>query len=65
MDLEQTLEEMLSVERFEPPVEFREQVLWSDPKIYEEAAAPRPIPAGCRRRGTGYRSASDSRMPPL
>jgi acetyl-CoA synthetase len=39
MDLEQKLEEMLSVERFEPPAEFREQALWSDPKIYEEAAA--------------------------
>ena len=39
MDLEQQLEEMLSVERFEPPAEFRERASWSDPKIYEEAAA--------------------------
>jgi acetyl-CoA synthetase len=39
MDLEQRLEEMLAVERFEPPAEFRAQALWSDPKVYEEAAA--------------------------
>jgi len=39
MDLEQRLEEMLEVERFEPPAEFRENALWSDPAIYEEAAA--------------------------
>jgi acetyl-CoA synthetase len=37
--LEQQLEEMLGVERFEPPAEFRERANWSDPKIYEEAAA--------------------------
>jgi acetyl-CoA synthetase len=37
--LERDLEEMLKVERFEPPAEFRERALWSDPKIYEEAAA--------------------------
>jgi acetyl-CoA synthetase len=39
MDLEQTLEEMLTVERFEPPAEFRANALWSDPKVYEEATA--------------------------
>jgi len=37
--LEQRLEEMLEVERFEPPGEFRANARWSDPKIYEEAAA--------------------------
>jgi acetyl-CoA synthetase len=37
--LEQQLEEMLGVERFEPPTAFRENALWSDPKVYEEAAA--------------------------
>jgi acetyl-CoA synthetase len=30
---------MLEIERFEPPAEFRERARWSDPKIYEEAAA--------------------------
>jgi acetyl-CoA synthetase len=39
MGLEQELEGMLSVERFEPPAEFRERALWNDPKVYEEAAA--------------------------
>jgi len=39
MSLERELEEMLEVERFEPPTEFRERALWSDPGIYEEAAA--------------------------
>jgi acetyl-CoA synthetase len=39
MDLEQKLEEMLVVEKFEPPAEFRADALWSDPKVYEEAAA--------------------------
>ncbi|HEX2266357.1 MAG TPA: acetate--CoA ligase [Solirubrobacterales bacterium] len=39
MGLEQQLEEMLGVERFEPPAEFRANALWSDPKVYEEAAA--------------------------
>jgi acetyl-CoA synthetase len=38
-DLERELEQMLEVERFEPPPDFRERALWSDPKIYEEAAA--------------------------
>jgi acetyl-CoA synthetase len=37
-DLEQELSALLEVERFEPPDEFREQALWSDPKVYEEAA---------------------------
>ena len=39
MGLERELEEMLSVERFEPSAEFRERARWSDPKVYEEAAA--------------------------
>jgi acetyl-CoA synthetase len=39
MDLEQRLEEMLGVEKFDPPEEFRAGALWSDPKVYEEAAA--------------------------
>ncbi|HVD39152.1 MAG TPA: acetyl-coenzyme A synthetase N-terminal domain-containing protein, partial [Solirubrobacterales bacterium] len=39
MDLEQRLEEMLGVEKFDPPEEFRANALWSDPKVYEEAAA--------------------------
>jgi len=39
MDLEQRLEEMLGVESFEPPEEFRANALWNDPKVYEEAAA--------------------------
>ncbi|MDX6650948.1 MAG: acetyl-CoA synthetase [Solirubrobacteraceae bacterium] len=37
--LERELEELLGVERFEPPEEFREQALWNDPKVYEEAEA--------------------------
>jgi acetyl-CoA synthetase len=39
MDLEQKLEELLGVEKFDPPEEFRANALWSDPTIYEEAAA--------------------------
>jgi acetyl-CoA synthetase len=39
MDLEQRLEELLGVEKFDPPEEFRAKALWSDPSIYEEAAA--------------------------
>jgi acetyl-CoA synthetase len=39
MGLERELEEMLEVERFEPPKEFRERARWSDPAIYDEAAA--------------------------
>jgi acetyl-CoA synthetase len=37
--LERELESMLEIERFEPAAEFRERASWSDPKIYEEAAA--------------------------
>src|ERR1700761_6326268 len=36
--LEHELERMLEIEKFEPPAEFREHALWSDPKVYEEAA---------------------------
>jgi acetyl-CoA synthetase len=39
MDLERELEELLEVERFEPPAGFREGARWGDPKVYEEAAA--------------------------
>ncbi|HEY5709520.1 MAG TPA: acetate--CoA ligase [Solirubrobacterales bacterium] len=38
-DLERELGEMLEQERFEPPAEFRERALWSDPAVYDEAAA--------------------------
>jgi len=37
--LEQELDAMLEIEKFEPPEEFRAAALWRDPKIYEEAAA--------------------------
>jgi hypothetical protein len=37
-DLEKELSALLEVERFEPPAEFRERALWSDPAVYEEAA---------------------------
>jgi acetyl-CoA synthetase len=37
--LEHELDRMLEIETFEPPAEFRERALWSDPKVYEEAAA--------------------------
>ncbi len=37
--LEHELEGMLEIEKFEPPAEFRERANWSDPAIYEEAAA--------------------------
>ncbi|MDX6623092.1 MAG: acetyl-CoA synthetase, partial [Solirubrobacterales bacterium] len=39
MGLEGEIEAMLEVESFEPPAEFKERALWSDPEIYEEAAA--------------------------
>src|SRR5215207_9053853 len=39
MGLEQKLEELLAVEKFEPPEELRANANWSDPAIYEEAAA--------------------------
>src|SRR3954463_7272662 len=38
-DLEQELADLLEVDRFEPPPEFKEAALWSDPSVYEEAAA--------------------------
>src|SRR6201995_727701 len=37
--LEQELEAMLEIEKFEPPAEFRERANWSDPAVYDEAAA--------------------------
>jgi len=37
--LERELTELLEVERFEPPEDFRAAALWSDPAVYEEAAA--------------------------
>jgi acetyl-CoA synthetase len=37
--LEHELERMLEIEKFEPPAEFRERASWSDPAIYDEAAA--------------------------
>jgi acetyl-CoA synthetase len=37
--LERELSELLEVERFEPPAEFREQALLADPAVYKEAAA--------------------------
>jgi acetyl-CoA synthetase len=38
-ELERELEELLGVEKFEPPEEFRAGASWSDPKVYDEAAA--------------------------
>jgi acetyl-CoA synthetase len=38
-DLERELEELLAVERFEPPPEFVAQANWSDPEVYAGAAA--------------------------
>ena len=35
--LEQELGALLEVERFDPPEGFREEALWSDPAVYEEA----------------------------
>jgi acetyl-CoA synthetase len=37
--LEQELNALLEVERFEPPAEFRSGALLSDPSVYEEASA--------------------------
>jgi acetyl-CoA synthetase len=37
--LERELEALLEVESFAPPAEFRERALWSDPAVYERAAA--------------------------
>jgi acetyl-CoA synthetase len=39
MSLEEELNALLEVERFEPPAEFRERALLSDPAVYEQAAA--------------------------
>jgi acetyl-CoA synthetase len=39
MSLEEELNALLEVERFEPPAEFRERALLSDPGVYEQAAA--------------------------
>jgi acetyl-CoA synthetase len=38
-DLEQQLEAMLEIEKFDPPEAFREHALLSDPSIYDEADA--------------------------
>ncbi|HWA53022.1 MAG TPA: acetate--CoA ligase [Solirubrobacterales bacterium] len=38
-NLEERLSELLEVESFEPPEEFRSQALLGDPAVYEEAAA--------------------------
>ena len=35
--LEQKLERMLEIERFEPPAEFRERALVRDDSVYDEA----------------------------
>ncbi|MGH2938897.1 MAG: acetate--CoA ligase [Solirubrobacterales bacterium] len=37
--LEHELDRMLEIEKFPPPAEFRGRAGWSDPKIYDEAAA--------------------------
>jgi acetyl-CoA synthetase len=37
--LEEELEALLEVERFEPSPEFRQGALWSDPSVYGEAAS--------------------------
>src|SRR5919204_2545216 len=36
--LEQELAALLDVEKFDPPEEFREQALWNDSSVYDEAA---------------------------
>jgi acetyl-CoA synthetase len=38
-NLERELEAMLEIETIEPPPEFRDAARWSDPKVYDEAAA--------------------------
>jgi acetyl-CoA synthetase len=38
-NLEQQLEEMLQIEKFDPPEAFREHALLSDPAVYDEAEA--------------------------
>jgi acetyl-CoA synthetase len=37
-ELDQELAQLLDVERFEPPAEFREHALLNDPEVYEQAA---------------------------
>jgi acetyl-CoA synthetase len=37
--LERQLDSMLEIEKFPPPAEFKAEASWSDPAIYEEAAA--------------------------
>ena len=37
--LEQQLDQMLSIERFDPPAEFRAHALLNDPSVYERAEA--------------------------
>ena len=37
-ELEQELTDLLEVEKFDPPDEFREQAHWNDSSVYEEAA---------------------------
>jgi acetyl-CoA synthetase len=37
-ELDHDLAELLEIERFDPPAEFREQALLNDPAVYEEAA---------------------------
>jgi len=37
-ELDHELAQLLEIERFEPPAEFREHALLSDPAVYEEAA---------------------------
>ncbi|HEY7830123.1 MAG TPA: acetate--CoA ligase [Solirubrobacteraceae bacterium] len=37
-ELDHDLAELLEIERFEPPAEFRERALLNDPAVYEEAA---------------------------
>src|SRR6266545_1563453 len=36
-DLERKLQELQEVESFDPPEEFKQQALWNDPSIYDEA----------------------------
>jgi acetyl-CoA synthetase len=36
-ELEKEIEKLLDQEKFEPPEDFKESALWSDPSIYEEA----------------------------
>jgi acetyl-CoA synthetase len=38
-ELDRELADLLDVERFEPPAEFREHALLNDPAVYEQAAA--------------------------